>query len=363
MKIYCTNCRQNYPEHGVPYRCGKCGGLFDFESSFTFDPSAIEKDQPGIWCYRSTFELPRQAPVISLGEGNTPLVWANVHGMSVGFKLESSNPSGSFKDRGSAVLVSFLRLREVLEAVEDSSGNAGASFAAYAARAGLHAQVFVPEAASGPKRAQISAYGAQIIPVPGPRTQAAEAVKAAAEKGAVYASHAYLPFNLPGYATLAYELVDQMGGSPGTVILPAGQGGLTLGVQRGFQALTQAGIITQAPCLVAVQARACAPLWALSVYGPAGLQWVSEGQTLAEGICVRYPVRGDAVIQAVEKTGGFFLAVDEEDIRLGRDELACQGLYVENTSAVVWKAVELVKGRTPEPVVAVLTGTGLKNTT
>lgn len=363
MKICCTNCRQPYPDQGVPYRCAKCGGLFDFESPFSFDRSSIARDQPGIWRYRDSLELSNQAPVISLGEGNTPLVWAQVHGISVGFKCESQNPSGSFKDRGSAVLVSFLRLREVIEAVEDSSGNAGASFAAYAARAKINARVFVPEAASGPKRLQIASYGAQVIPVPGPRTQAAEAVKAAAEKGAVYASHAYLPFHLPGYATLAYELVEQLSGSPGTVIIPVGQGGLALGVQRGFQALVEAGVIQELPPLVAVQARACAPLWALSTYGPAGLQWVSEGQTLAEGIRVRYPVRGDAVIQAVEKTGGFFLAVDEEDIHLGRDELARQGLYVENTSAVVWKAVELVKGRVPEPIVAVLTGTGLKNTT
>ena len=359
--VRCTSCHQPYPEKGVPFRCGTCGGVFDFDGAFSFDPAAIEKNQPGIWRYCSSFGLPADAPMVSLGEGNTPLVWANVHGMQIGFKCESLNPSGSFKDRGSAVLVSYLRLRGVAEAVEDSSGNAGASFAAYAGRAGISARVFVPEAASGPKRAQISAYGAKIIPVPGSRTRAAEAVREAAEKGAVYASHAYLPFNLPGYATLAYELVEQLGGAPGTVILPTGQGGLTLGVQRGFQAMASAGVIDLAPRLVAVQARACAPLWALSAYGPAGLQWVSEGQTLAEGIRVRYPVRGDAVIQAVESSGGFFLAVDEEDIRLGRDELARLGLYVENTSAVVWKAVELVKGRVPEPVVAVLTGNGLKN--
>lgn len=105
----------------------------------------------------------------------------------------------------------------------------------------------------------------------------------------------------------------------------------------------------------------CAPLWALSTYGLAGLQWVSEGQTAAEGIRVRYPVRGDAVIREVETNGGSFVAVDEEDIVTGRDELARRGLYVENTSAVVWKAIELVKGKAPEPIVAVLTGSGLKN--
>jgi threonine synthase len=146
-----------------------------------------------------------------------------------------------------------------------------------------------------------------------------------------------------------------------TVVIPVGQGGLLLGAWRGFKALLKAGLLQKMPALVGVQALACAPLWALSAYGPAGLQWVSEGATLAEGIRVRYPVRGDAVIQAVEESGGMITAVDEEDILVGRDELAHQGLYVENTSAVVWKAIQMVRGKVPEPIVAVLTGSGLKN--
>ena len=361
MMICCTNCHKPFPERGIPYRCEDCGGVFDLDGPLSFDPTKIEKEQPGIWRYRNTFSLPEHAPVLSLGEGNTPLVWAKAHGQEIAFKCESLNPSGSFKDRGSATLVSFLRSRGVTEAIEDSSGNAGASFAAYAARAGVRARVFVPEAASGPKRSQIAAYGAEVVPIPGSRSNAAEAARREAQAGAVYASHAYLPFNIPGYATLAYELVEQLGGEPGTVIIPAGQGGLILGVIRGFEAMVMAGRIKKMPHLVGVQARACAPLWALAAYGRAGLQWVSEGQTLAEGIRVRYPVRGDAVIRAVEATGGFFVAIDEEDIAAGRDELARRGLYVENTSAVVWKALELVNGKAPEPVVAVLTGSGLKN--
>ena len=184
---------------------------YDLEGPLPFEASLVEKGQPGIWRYRNTFGLPDDAPVISLGEGNTPLVWGKASGQEAAFKCEFLNPSGSFKDRGSATLVSFLRSRGVSEAVEDSSGNAGASFAAYAARGGIKARVFVPEAASGPKRSQIAAYGAEVVPVPGPRTNAAEAVRREAEAGAIYASHAYLPFNIPGYATLAYELVEQLG--------------------------------------------------------------------------------------------------------------------------------------------------------
>jgi threonine synthase len=320
----------------------------------------VDASQPGIWRYRHALGLPEQAPVISLGEGRTPLLWAEAHKRQVAFKLEFVNPSGSFKDRGSATLVSFLASRKVKAAVEDSSGNAGASFAAYAARAGIQARVFVPETAAGPKRSQIEAYGAEVTPVPGPRSNAAQAVIKAADKGAAYASHAYLPFNLPGYATVAYEIYEQLGQAPGTLVTPVGQGGFLLGASRGFAALNKAGLIQHLPRLVGVQARACAPLWALSSYGPDGLAWVTEAPTLAEGVRVRYPLRGDAVLKAVEESGGMFLVVDEADILTGRDHLARRGFYVEPTSALVWSALAQVLDQMPDPVVALLTGSGLK---
>jgi len=361
MQVQCTNCRQAYPETGAAYRCPKCGGLFDFSEALRFDPKGIEHEQPGIWRYRHSFGLPAEYEPVSLGEGNTPLVWDRVFGVQVAFKCEYLNPSGSFKDRGSALIAGFLRGQGVQAALEDSSGNAGASLAAYAARAGIRLRVFIPDSATGPKRAQIQAYGAEIVRILGPRSNAAEAVRRAAENGEVYASHAYLPYNLPGYATLAYELCDQLGDAPGSLIAPAGQGGLILGIFRGFQALQQAGLVERTPALVGVQARACAPLWALASYGQAGLAWVAEAQTLAEGIRVLHPLRGDAVMQAVSASQGMFVAVDEEDITRGRSELARRGFYVEPTSAVVWNGLAQTVGKIPEPIVLVLTGSGLKS--
>jgi threonine synthase len=301
---------------------------------------------------------------LSLGEGGTPLVRAEVFGRQVAFKCEFLQPSGSFKDRGSATLVGFLLSRGASAAVEDSSGNAGASFAAYAARAGIQGRVFIPDSASGPKRAQIEAYGAELVCVLGLRSNASEAALRAVEAAGsefVYASHAYLPFNLPGYATLANELVEQLGEVPGSLILPVGQGGLLLGAWRGFTALKQAGVIKQVPLLVGVQARQCAPLWAISQYGLAGAGWVAEGTTLAEGIRVLHPLRGDAVLRAVAESGGHFLAVDEPQITSGREALARLGFFVEPTSAVVWDALAQSTGRLPDPLVVVLTGSGFKS--
>ncbi len=359
-QIRCLNCRQPYPEEGVPYRCPSCGGVYDYDI-WPAIPPQWDTTQPGIWRYRQAFGLPPEGPVISLGEGNTPLVWSTYEGRRVALKCEYLNPTGSFKDRGEAVLLSFLRSRGVTFAIEDSSGNAGASFAAYAARANVQARVYVPDEAAGPKRRQIEAYGAEVVRILGTRTVVAEKAQRVAAQGAVYASHAFLPQVLPGYATLAYELVAQLGEAPGTLVVPVGQGGLLLGAGRGFWALQQAGMIEKLPWLVGVQAQACAPLWALFTYGPVGLQWTREGKTLAEGVRVLHPVRGDGVLRMVAASGGMFIAVDEPQILPARDQLARQGFYVEPTSALAWAALASLPANAPQPVVVVLTGSGLKS--
>jgi threonine synthase len=363
MNIHCTNCHRPYPEQGASYHCPACGGLFDISELPAFDPNQVDPLQPGLWRYRQALGLPGGAPQVTLGEGNTPLVESEAFGRAVFFKCEYQNPTGSFKDRGSAVIASFLKSRRVEKAVEDSSGNAGASFAAYAARARIAARIYLPDSASGPKRLQIQAYGVELVRIMGPRSNATRALVLALEKepDLVYASHAYLPVNLAGYATMAYEMVEQLGQAPGAVVAPAGQGGLLLGLGRGFESLQRAGQIEQVPHLVGVQARACAPLWALYAYGPAGLHWVTEEPTLAEGVRVSQPLRGDALLNLLAAHGGRLLAVDEQEILPGRDELAHRGFYVEPTSAIVWNAMAQASGSLPEPVVVVLTGSGLKS--
>jgi threonine synthase len=359
--FHCTGCRRPFPATGFPYCCTTCGGIFDFTAALPFDPLPFEPRQPrGLARYQRTYPIPSGASLISLGEGGTPLVPVRVGTRTVHFKCEFLNPTGSFKDRGTAVLVSALAAAGVRSIMEDSSGNAGASLAAYAARAGMRARIFVPDSASGPKRAQIEAYGAKVVTVPGPRTAASEAVRRQAEPDTVYASHAYLPHGLAGVATLAFELVEQLGSVPGAVVCPVGQGGLLLGMARGFEAMVAAGAAGGSPAIIGVQARACAPVWAVFSSGSAGLGWVREGPTVAEGIRVLYPVRGDAVLSAVEGSGGRLLAVDEEDILHGADVLASAGLWVEPTSAVVWPALVEMLDDLQDPIVAVLTGSGYK---
>ncbi len=357
--IRCVDCQGPYPQDDIPHLCSFCGGVFDFKGLLKYDPLQVGHSK-GIWRYRHTFGLPEDAPTVHLGEGDTPLIGVTIQDREIYFKLEFLNPTGSFKDRGTAVLISFLRSRGVIEAMDDSSGNAGSSFAAYASRAGINARVYLPSYASGPKREQISAYGAELVVIAGPRSKASEAIREAATQGGIYASHALLPHGLPGYSTTAFELVEQLGAAPGTVILPVGQGNLLLGIGRGFQMLQVAGIIHQLPQLIGVQASACAPLWVAYYQGKNELYQVQERETIAEGIRIRSPYRMKALLEIVKDSNGEYVAVEESDIIPGQRELAHRGFFVEPTSAIVWPALTQMIDKVSDPIVVVLTGSGLK---
>jgi threonine synthase len=258
-------------------------------------------------------------------------------------------------------MVAALKNHGVTEVMDDSSGNAGASLAAYAARAGLQARIFVPAHAAPAKKRQIAVYGAQLEVVAGPRSAAAEATERAAPR-IPYASHAHSPYNLVGLETIAWEVWEQLGRrAPATMFFPVGQGTLLLGAYFGFKRLAEAGLIGRMPRLIGVQAEACAPVFhawqaALDEVSP-----VEEGETIAEGVRIRAPVRGRALLKALRETSGQVVAVGETEISEAQDLLARQGLYVEPTSAAAVAGLGQVSHRLPEgEVVLVLTGSGLK---
>jgi threonine synthase len=358
----CPACQEQYPLDTPLFRCA-CGEPFEILGAPGFSQAAINRADCSMWRYRS-FLLPPTVSPITLGEGWTPLIPVKVDGSTVHLKLEYLNPSGSFKDRSASLLVSILTSAGITIFHDDSSGNAGAALAAYAARAGSSARLFVPEDASPVKKEQIALYGAQLIEVPGPRyasTQAAEAYHA--QEQSYYASHACNPFTPFAYKSIAYELWEQLGcHAPGMVILPLGHGTQLLGLAQGFHDLLNAGLIEQQPRLVGVQAQSCAPLWRQyhKVYGHGG--HASTGSTIAEGINISEPVRANAILEAVRISGGTIVVVDEKTIIGGLQELAARGILVEPTSAVVWPALQQVihTADNPGPVVLSLTGSGFK---
>jgi len=354
-KFVCVDCGQDYPAEGLPYVCPLCGGIFTL-SDLRYDPKE-RNSLPGLWAYKKLMGI-SQNPVCYLGEGQTPLVWRENNEINFFAKLETLNPSGSFKDRNSAVVTSFLKARGIANVVEDSSGNAGASLALYSAGFGVKGQIFVPGGTAGPKLDQIVASGASVEAIPGPRENAHQAALAELEKGdRVYASHAMLPFGLAGYATIAFEIFEQFGQVPNAVYCPIGHGSLFFGILLGFNAICEYLGQTTRPAMIGVQPERCAPLvsaWKNLAFSPGNLS------SLAEGTMVTNPSRSKEILRELRAGYDELLAIPEEDIDPARSELAKMGIYVEHTSAMVYAALKNNSVSTGGINVLVFSGNGLK---
>ena len=252
-------------------------------------------------------------------------------------------PTGSYKDRGVSVMVNWLSGLGYEVLVDDSSGNAGASLACYAGRAGLRSCIFVPLSAPEPKKAQISVYGGELVEVPGPRSEATKAAEAVTSnsRDMAYASHAWHPAFLLGQMTVAWEIWEQLGGVvPDWLVAPTGHGGTLLGAWRGFQHLRESGITTKLPRLIAVQAEPYTPLYDAFVNGWERVQATAHVEKIsADGIAISYPVRSVALLEAIRFSKGIVLAIAEHEVVAAHHELAARGLFVEPTSATVGAAL------------------------
>ncbi len=318
-----------------------------------------------LWRYRAALPVAIEQPA-SLGEGCTPLVQKRWGGLEPFFKLEWFNPTCSFKDRGAAVMMSFLRQIGVDAVLEDSSGNGGAAIAASGAAAGLRVKVLAPAYTPAPKVAQIRAFGAEVQLVPGPREASEEeAVRQSSE--IFYASHNWHPFFLQGTKTLAYELWEDLGfEAPDNVVIPAGAGSNVLGCHIGFKELLAAGQIRRLPRIFVAQPLNCSPIDASFTAGVETLVERAVAPTIAEGTAIKRPVRLREILQALRETRGGTVALTEEQIAAAVRRLAATGLYAEPTSSSAAAAIELLEQRgeirAGEKTVVLLTGTGLKST-
>jgi threonine synthase len=333
-----------------------------------FDPHAINPSAPGLWRYADMLPVIHAGRErIALGEGWTPLIPDHWAGVPVQWKLDALMPTGSYKDRGVSVMVNWLAGLGVNTVVDDSSGNAGASLACYAGRAGLTARIYVPESAPEPKRAQIAVYGAELVEVQGPRNMATKAAETDTQnsKEIAYASHAWQPAFLLGQMTCAWEIWEQLGGRvPDWLVAPVGNGGLLLGTWRGFQHLLQSGVTDRLPRLIAVQATPYTPIYDAFLNDWDDIQPDPRVERIsADGIAISYPVHAMSILRAVRQSQGTVVAVEETEVLRYQEKLAARGLFVEPTSATVAAALERVCARfgNHETIVAILTGHGLKN--
>ena len=346
-----------------PRWCGDDGSPLSVEPLQGITLADIDTAVRSQWRYAAALPQPIEHPV-TLGEGRTPLLPLDVDELALLVKPEWFNPTASFKDRGTTVMLSVLAQQGVREILEDSSGNGGSSVAAYAAAAGIRATILAPSSTSPAKILQSRVHGATVELVPGSRQATAdEAVRRSATT--FYASHNWHPFFLQGTKLLAYEIWEDLGfAGPDAVVLPAGAGSLVLGCHLGFAELLRSGAIGRLPRLLVAQPSNCSPLVAAFARGATSVAPSLWSPTLAEGTAIARPVRDREVLEAVRTSGGDMAAVAETDIAPATLELARRGLYAEPTSSIVVPAIrEFVRRgslRNGETVVAVLTGSALK---
>lgn len=340
------------------------GGYLNLTPGSGLKRSDIDMSCRSVWRYAKAIRVPA-ADAVTLGEGWTPMVPMRWEGIEVQAKLEFMMPTGSFKDRGMTVMISYLRRCGLQQVLEDSSGNAGASLAAYAAAAGIKARILVPETASYPKIVQIAAMGADAVTIPGSRQDVADAALAMSAE-IFYASHNRQAFFAEGTKTLAYEIWEQYGFDvPDHVVVPLGYGANVLGCEHGFRELLANGEIARIPKIHGVQAANCAPYFAAYVAGTDHLVATRIETTVAEGIASSQPTRVVEVLEAIRSSAGSILAVSEAEIVSALGALARQGLYVEPTSAAAAAGLSQLIARgeikAGEATVLVLTGSGLKS--
>jgi threonine synthase len=315
--------------------------------------------------YRHLLDLPSYTRIVTLFEGNTPLLKTDrlAHQLGGGFELfikyEGLNPTGSFKDRGMTAAVSEAAGRDARTVICASTGNTAASAAAYAARAGMKSIVLIPQGkvAAG-KLAGAAAYGAQVIQIDGSFDDALTMVIEITNKHPICLVNSINPFRIEGQKTSAFEICDVLGSAPDWLCLPVGNAGNITAYWAGFNQYNQVRS-TGLPRILGVQAAGAAPL----VLGHA----VENPETVATAIRIGKPARGEQALQAAEESKGCIQAVADSQI-LDMQKLLAEreGIWVEPASAagLAGLAIEIASGRlNPQGkrIVAVCTGHGLKD--
>ncbi len=270
---------------------------------------------------------------VTMGEGETPVVEIDP---GLFAKLDYMMPTLSFKDRGSSVLIAQALEMGVKKVIQDSSGNAGCSVAAYSARAGIEAIIYLADSTSEQKIKMIEAYGATVVKIKGSREDVASAAREEVKRSNIfYASHVHNPTFAQGMKSYIYEVFDQFNGKlPGTIFVPLGNGTLFYGIYHGIKDLIKYGYVHKFPKITAIQAFNCAPLYHSYIKGiQAPYEIVNQG-TVANGIAIAKPANGSDILKITEEIGAEIIAVTEQEISEAHQYLAKKGFYVELTSAV-----------------------------
>jgi threonine synthase len=373
----CTRCNRRY-EPGLLLNLCECGAplfaRYDLErAAKDMRPGHLALREPTLWRYDNVLPVDDPDDRISLGEGFTPLLPAVRLGAAVGLprlfiKDEGGNPTGSFKARGLCMAVSMAKALKVSDVCLPSAGNAGSALAAYAAKAGLKAHVFVPKDVPRVFVMETAAYGAEVTSVEGLITDAGRVCAAQArEKGWYECATLKEPYRVEGKKTMGYELAEQMGWKlPDAVLYPTGGGTGLIGMWKAFDEMEAMGFVGPGrPRMYAIQPEGCAPIVKAFAEGLDEAPMWENAQTLAHGLRVPKAIGDFLMLQALRKSHGAGVTVSETEIIQGvKQGAATEGIFMAPEGGACVAALRKLKASghlSPDDTVVLFnTGTGFK---
>ncbi|WFD11597.1 threonine synthase [Tepidibacter hydrothermalis] len=362
MKYVCKKCENIYAPNPEVIKC-ECGGALWLDYEGKLKKSDIHQNDFTMWRYSAAYPVKREDVKISFGEGLTPFSTIDYKEYEIIVKQDNLMPTGSFKDRGVAMVTNYLNNLGVTKFTEDSSGNGGSAFAGYCALGRIDCKIFVPAGTSEGKIAQMKVYGANLVEVEGTRAHvASEAMKSI--DGSIYVGHNWHPFFVHGVKSVAYEMWEQNGfKAPDNVICVAGNGSMIIGVYLGFKELLDSDEIDRMPKIYGIQA---------DNYNTLYREFVGDDiefkplPTIAEGISIYKSTKHEEVVEFVKKTKGKFISVTEDEIKNALLEIGEKGFYIEPTSAAAFAGLNrLIDEKIidkSEQTAIIISGNGLKAT-
>ncbi|HHT18335.1 MAG: threonine synthase [Euryarchaeota archaeon] len=367
----CISCGAEYPDDEIIYTCRQCDSILEVICQPKVSKDVFRCRKSTMWKYKEFMPVDPSG-IVSLDEGGTPFCKCDKLGKELGVelyvKVEGSNPTGSFKDRGMSVGITKALELGVDTVGCASTGNTSASLAAYAARAGLKCAVLLPagKVALG-KLAQAMFHGAQVISVRGNFDQALEAITTLALEGQLYLLNSINPYRLEGQKSIGFEIVDELGWkSPDRIILPVGNAGNISAIWKGITEFYEAGFIDDLPRMTGIQAEKAAPIARAVWDGRDDIIPVENPETVATAIRIGAPVSAKKAINAIYESDGLAETVSDQEILSAQKLLArTEGIGVEPASAAsiagLKKLINSGKIDRKEQIVCVVTGHVLKD--
>ncbi|MFO7792221.1 MAG: threonine synthase [Candidatus Saliniplasma sp.] len=358
--LRCPKCSKSKNGKFIDQRC-QCGGPLEFDHR-----KGKVLEGGSVWHRYKEFYNFEISDFYSLGEGDTSLSRLDYLSSELDLELyaknETTNPTWSFKDRGTFLGVQQAVENDFSKIGTVSTGNMAASIAAYGARFGLDTYILVSDDINEFKLSQVSVYGPKIYRVDGDYGKLYFRSLEMGENNGIYFINSDNPYRVEGYKTIGFEIVEEM--LPDHVLIPTSSGGLFRGIVKSFIELKRSRIIQKYPRFTAVQAEGCSPIYDAFKKGKGKISLVKEKNTLAKAIANPYPPSGNEVLRKLNQIDGTCVKVSDEEIIRAQDELATEGIFAQLAGCVGIAAVKKMKHdnmiKRGEKVVSIITGSGLK---